>query len=220
MRVPEEIAAEDAAPILCAGTTAYRALRLADLRPGQWVGIVGCGGGLGHLAVQYAKALGLRVLGIDSADKESICRTLGTDVFIDFTQTKASLMNLYKHLDLPAEVIRMTDGGAHGVLVVSSSPKAYEQALRYVWKMGALVCIGITSTPMQFPIGPEYFVAKGVRLLGSSTGTMNDTEEALEFVRDGRVKPITVKKKLADIQECLTAIEAGEIVGRYIISAT
>ncbi|KAJ5728165.1 hypothetical protein N7493_004495 [Penicillium malachiteum] len=207
MRVPEDIAAEDAAPILCAGTTAYRALRLADLKPGQWVGIVGCGGGLGHLAVQYAKALELRVLGIDSTDKESICRTLGTDVFIDFTQTKASLMSMYKHHN----VIRVTDGGTHGVLVVSSSPKAYEQALRYVRKMGALVCIGIR---------PEYFVAKGVRLLGSSTGTMNDTKEALDFVRDGRVKPITVKKKLGDIQECLTAIEAGEIVGRYIISAT
>ncbi|KAJ5736432.1 uncharacterized protein N7483_001557 [Penicillium malachiteum] len=105
----------------------------------------------------------------------------------------------------------MTNGGAHGVLVVSSSPKAYEQALRYVRKMGALVCIGIR---------PEYFVARGVRLLGSSTGTMSETKEALELVRDGRAKPITVKKKLVDIQECLTAIEAGDIVGRYIISAT
>ena len=196
--------------------------------------------------MQYAKAFSLRVLGIDAGpSKAELCAKLGADVYMDFTKTQVTfssscclsnqcLTNLASK-DLAADVISATQGGAHGVLVVSSSPKAYEQAIRYVRKTGALVCIGISEclfqftylpsllltcviapTPMQFPVGPEYFVAKGVRLMGSSTGTMIDTQEALEFVRNGKVKPITVKKNLEDIQDCLRALEGGDVVGCFI----
>ncbi|KKA18311.1 Alcohol dehydrogenase [Rasamsonia emersonii CBS 393.64] len=196
--IPEEVKAAEAAPILCAGTTVYRALKSAQLAPGQWVAIVGAGGGLGHLAIQYAKAKGLKVLGIDGGeDKGALCTKLGADAF-----------------DLTADVIQTTQGGAHGVLVTSSSPRAYEQALTYVRKMGVLICIGITPQKMTFPIGPEYFVAKGVRLTGTSTGTFTDTQEALEYLRTGQVKPIVVEKKLGEIQECLDQLEKGDAVGR------
>lgn len=70
---------------------------------------------------------------------------------------------------------------------------------------------------MHFPIGPEYFVAKGVRLTGTSTGTFADTLEALEYLRKGQVKPIVVEKKLEDIQECLEQLEKGDAVGRFVV---
>lgn len=70
---------------------------------------------------------------------------------------------------------------------------------------------------MTFPIGPEYFVAKGVRLTGTSTGTMEDTKEALEYVRNGKVKPIAVEKKLEDIPACIEELEKGEAVGRFVV---
>jgi propanol-preferring alcohol dehydrogenase len=70
---------------------------------------------------------------------------------------------------------------------------------------------------MTFPIGPEYFVAKGVRLTGTSTGTIADTQEALEYVRKGQVKPIIVEKKLEDIQACLDQLEKGDAVGRFVV---
>ncbi|OJJ47852.1 hypothetical protein ASPZODRAFT_131445 [Penicilliopsis zonata CBS 506.65] len=207
LRIPEDVRASEAAPILCAGTTAYRALKTSQLAQGQWVAIVGAGGGLGHLAVQYAKALGLRVLAIDAGEsKGELCKQLGAEVFLDFTQVK----------DMTAEVVSITGGGAHGILVVSSSVRAYEQAVTYVRKLGIIVCIGITPTKMHFPLGPEYFVAKGVRLTGGSTGTIQDTKEALEYVRDGRVKPIIVEKTLEQIQSCLESLEKGDVMGRFV----
>ncbi|KAL3260910.1 hypothetical protein ABHI18_004182 [Aspergillus niger] len=209
MRIPEDVSAAEAAPTLCAGTTAYRAIRTAGLTSGQWIAIVGAGGGLGHLAVQYAKANDLRVLGIDTGpSKRELCSRLGVTSYIDFMETR----------DLAADVTRVTGGGPHGVIVVSSSTRAYEQALTYVRKMGTLVCIGITPNKMHFPIGPEYFVARGVRLTGSSTGTMEDTCQALKYVRDGRVKPMIVEARLEEIEACLQALEKGEADGRFVVS--
>ncbi|OJZ86993.1 hypothetical protein ASPFODRAFT_207375 [Aspergillus luchuensis CBS 106.47] len=208
MRISEGISATEAAPTLCAGTTAYRAIRTTGLTSGQWIAIIGAGGGLGHLAIQYAKASGLRVLGIDTGpSKRELSCKLGVTSYIDFMDTP----------DLTADVIRVTDGGPHGVIVVSSSSRAYEQALQYVRKMGIIVCIGITPNKMHFPIGPEYFVARGVRLTGSSTGTMEDTREALQYVRDGRVKPMIVEVRLEDIGACLQALEKGEGDGRFVV---
>ncbi|KAI5865626.1 alcohol dehydrogenase [Durotheca rogersii] len=208
LRIPEEIDPAAAAPVLCAGTTVYRALKTAALAPGQWVAIVGAGGGLGHLAIQYAKVQGLKVLAIDGGqEKGKMCEKLGADVYVDFTATK----------DITSDITSATGGGAHGILVTSSSPRAYEQALTYVRKRGIVMCIGITPQKMTFPIGPEYFVARGVRLTGTSTGTMEDTREALEYVRSGLVKPIVIEKSLEDIAGCLDVLEKGDAVGRYVV---
>ncbi|GLA87617.1 hypothetical protein AtubIFM56815_002043 [Aspergillus tubingensis] len=208
MRIPEDVSATEAAPTLCAGTTAYRAIRTSGLTSGQWIAIIGAGGGLGHLAIQYAKASGLRVLGIDTGpSKRELSCKLGVTSYIDFMETP----------DLTADVIRVTEGGPHGVIVVSSSSRAYEQALTCARKMGIIVCIGITPNKMHFPVGPEYFVARGVRLTGSSTGTMEDTREALQYVRDGRVKPMIVEVRLEDIGSCLQVLERGEADGRFVV---
>ncbi|KAL7625200.1 hypothetical protein AAE478_004415 [Parahypoxylon ruwenzoriense] len=208
LRIPEEIDPGAAAPVLCAGTTVYRALKTANLSLGQWVAVVGAGGGLGHLAVQYAKVQGLKVLAIDGGQEKAVmCSKLGADSFIDFTATK----------DITSDAIAITGGGAHGILVTSSSPRAYEQALTYVRKRGIVVCIGITPQKMTFPIGPEYFVARGVRLTGTSTGTLEDTREALEYVKKGQVNPITIEKSLEDIAGCLEILEKGDAVGRYVV---
>lgn len=137
--------------------------------------------------------------------------------------------------DIAADVINVTSGGAHGVLVVSSSARAYEQAVTYVRKLGVLVCVGIsmasivtmysrtlTSSPaptkMHFPIGPEYFVSRGVRLMGSSTGTRKDAQEALELLRSGHVRPVVIEKGLEDIQACLDALEKHDVLGRYVVT--
>lgn len=71
---------------------------------------------------------------------------------------------------------------------------------------------------MNFPIGPEYFVAKGVRLTGTSTGTMTDTEEALEFLRSGKVKPLVIEKSLEDIPGCIEHLDQGDAVGKFVVT--
>ncbi|KIM94042.1 hypothetical protein OIDMADRAFT_60879 [Oidiodendron maius Zn] len=208
LAIPEDVNPAEAAPILCAGTTVYHALKTANISPGQWVAIVGAGGGLGHLAIQYAKAQELRVLAIDGGEeKRALCAKLGADAFIDFAKTQ----------DLAIEANQITDGGAHGVLVTSSNTRAYEQAFTYVRQLGIIICIGITPKKMQFPVGPEYFVGRGVRLTGVSTGTTADTQEALGFLRSGKVKPIIVQKTLEDIPACLEQLEKGDAVGRFVV---
>lgn len=208
LRLPETLDPVLAAPILCGGTTVYRALKSAALSKGEWVTVVGAGGGLGHLAIQYAKVMGLNVVGIDGGPaKEALCKQLGADAVIDFT----------KEEDITAAVIKATGGGAHAILVTSSSVKAYEQALTYVRKRGIIICIGITAQKMTFPVGPEYFVSRGVRLTGTSTGTMEDTREALEYVRNGHVKPVIVEKNLEDIPACIEELERGDAVGRFVV---
>lgn len=118
VRIPSGVSLPSVCPILCAGLTAYAALKRMNPQPGKWCAIVGAAGGLGHLAMQYAKAMGLKVLAIDggSLEKEEFCRKMGADVFVDFT-TNGRLADL---------VVERTKGGADYVLVLSPHQSCYE----------------------------------------------------------------------------------------------
>nr|CFW93884.1 alcohol dehydrogenase 3 [Blastobotrys adeninivorans] len=209
VRIPDNISDADAAPVLCAGVTVYRGLKVASLKPGQWVAIIGAGGGLGHLAIQYAKAMGLKVAAIDGgAEKRQLCLDLGASVYVDFMNTQ----------DLVKDVLDITAGGAHCALVVASSARAYTQATQYIRFAGCMVCIGLSTTPVQLPIGPEYFVGKGIRILGTSTGSLKDTQESLQFVANGSVKPHIVEDELTSLQRVLDRLEKGEQLGRVVLT--
>src|SRR6202008_3772142 len=117
----------DAAPILCAGVTTYKGLKQTQARPGEWVVISGIGG-LGHVAIQYAKAMGLHVAAIDIApEKLALARAAGAEIAVD---ARAS--------DAVADILSATGGGAHGVLVTAVSPPAFSQALRVVRRKGTV----------------------------------------------------------------------------------
>lgn len=133
--IPEGIDPAEAAPLLCGGVTVYSALLKAGCQAGDWIGISGAGGGLGHLATQYAQALGYRVIGIDHGSKEAFCLERGTDVFLDFTK--------YPDNELASEVKRISDGGVQAMVVCSASSRAYDQALDMVQFSGSLVCVGV-----------------------------------------------------------------------------
>lgn len=135
--IPDNLSLEDASPILCAGVTVYRAIKEAHLSPGQWVVIPGAGGGLGHLAVQYANALGFRPLAIDTgSEKKALAEKLGAEGWIDFKQSK----------DIVQDVKNITGGdGAHAAIVASAAAQAYTQALEYIRPRGTLVCVGLPA---------------------------------------------------------------------------
>lgn len=206
VRLPEGVSDLDAAPILCAGVTAYKALKIANLRAGSWVAVAGAGGGLGHLAIQYARAAGFRVVALDGRKRE-LCLSLGADVYIDVLETN----------DCVSEVIRVTDGGAHGALICASSSQAYSDAIRFLRRTGTLVCIGLPSKPTPLPLGPEDFVARGIKVMGTSTGDRQDTAEALSFVAKGQVKPQLIERRLEDIGEILNEIENGTVQGKCVV---
>lgn len=115
--IPASVPSEVAAPILCAGITTYKALRLANLRPGDWVAIPGAGGGLGHLAVQYALAMNLRVCAIDSgADKKKLMESYGVQAWVDYAEG-----------DVVEGVKKAVGGRVAGALVTAGVIKPYQQ---------------------------------------------------------------------------------------------
>lgn len=198
--IPEDLPSADAAPFLCAGLTVYSGLIKANLTSGNWVVISGAGGGLGHLAIQYAShAMGLRVVAIDHGSKENFCKECGAEVFLDFT----------KHDDkaLVDEVKKISGGrGSHAVMVTNAANKAYEQALNFLKPQGTLICIGMpegTPVPIQSAfaafitmnqfriIGTCYVYRQFDQLLtetGSAIGNRREAIEALDIAARGLVK--------------------------------
>jgi propanol-preferring alcohol dehydrogenase len=204
--LPDGVTDAEAAPILCAGVTVYKGLVVAQLAKGSWVSIAGAGGGLGHLAIQYAKAMGLRPLALD-AGKRDICMRNGAVAYIDVMETQ----------DAVADVIKVTGGGAHGALICASSGRAYADAVKYLRRAGTLVCIGLPPKPSPIPVLPEDFIARGIKIMGTSTGTLKDTEEALGFLARNEVKPQITERPLGHISEVLEEIENAKVGGRIVI---
>ena len=165
----------EVAPILCAGVTVYKGLKVTDTRPGQWVAISGIGG-LGHIAVQYARAMGLRVVAVDIDDaKLALATRLGAEVAVNARTS-----------DVVAEVQKAT-GGVHGVLVTAVHPQAFGQAIGLARRGGTIVFNGLP--PGDFPAPIFDIVLKGLTIRGSIVGTRQDMAEALDFYARGLIHP-------------------------------
>jgi len=206
-RLPKDADQAAAAPIMCAGITVYKALKVSECLPGQWVAIPGAGGGLGHIAVQYAKAMGMRVVAIDGGDeKKKLCEKLGAETFIDFTQTK----------DIVAAVKKATNGGAHTALIVATSEKPYTEALQYLRPQGVMSCVAL---PANAFIKAEVFwtVLNCLKIKGSHVGTRADTVEAIDFFSRGLVTPIYQLKGLSELDSIYHDMEQGRIAGRIVV---
>ena len=134
--IPEGIDLAGAAPLMCAGTTVYAGLKRAHTKTGDWVLVMGAGGGLGHLAIQYAKAMGGSVIAMDIGSKEDFCKELGADLFVDFTR-------FLTNEDITTEVKKLVPGGVKVLLCCAGSKRAYEQAPGFLGPRGTLVCIGV-----------------------------------------------------------------------------
>lgn len=192
------------APILCAGVTTYKGIKETEAKPGEWIAISGIGG-LGHIAIQYAKAMGLHVAALDvSEEKLTLARQLGAEIAIDARSPDAA-----------AQIVKQTGGGAHGVLVTAVSPPAFSQALRMVRRKGTVSLVGLPPGDFQTPIFDV--VLKRITLRGSIVGTRNDLAEALAFAADGKVRAHIHKAKLEDINEVFADLKAGKVDGRIVI---
>lgn len=197
----------EVAPILCAGVTVYKALKEADLKAGDWVAISGAAGGLGSLAVQYATAMGYRVLGIDAGEeKEKLFKKLGGEVFIDFTKTK----------NMVSDIQEATKGGPHGVINVSVSEAAISLSTEYVRPCGTVVLVGL---PANAYVKSEVFshVVKSINIKGSYVGNRADTREALDFFSRGLIKSPIKIVGLSELPKVYDLMEKGKILGRYVV---
>ncbi|WP_201778153.1 alcohol dehydrogenase AdhP [Mycolicibacterium chubuense] len=202
-RIPDGVDPVEVAPILCAGVTVYKGLKVTDTRPGQWVAISGIGG-LGHVAVQYATAMGLRVVAIDVDDaKLALATSLGAEVVVNA-----------RTADVVAEV-RNATGGVHGVLVTAVHPEAFGQAIGLARRGGTIVFVGLP--PGDFPASIFDIVLKGLTIRGSIVGTRQDMVEAIDFFARGLIHPTVHTAALDDINTVFADMEQGRIDGRVVI---
>lgn len=202
-RIPSNLSFVDAAPILCAGVTTYKGLKETDTRPGQWVVISGVGG-LGHVAVQYAKAMGLHVAAVDlGPEKMALAKKLGAEITIDA-----------KTQD-PPTAIQEQIGGAHGVLVTAVSTIAFKQALGMLRRGGTCVLNGLP--PGEFPVSIFDVVLNRYTIRGSIVGTRTDLEEALQFASEGKVKATIEVQPLDSINDIFARLKTGKVNGRVVL---
>lgn len=190
VRIPEGVSDHLVAPILCGGVTAYKALKVSGASNGQWVVISGAGGGLGSLGIQYAQAMGCRVIAIDVGEaKKEYCLCMGAEAFFDG-----------RDLD-KATIMELTGGGAAAVIVTANSIRAYQAALDLVAPYGSYVCVGIPPPGQQVGFDPIALISKNIKLIGSAVGTRQDIWEAIEFVARGQVAPKVEMACLDDLPE-------------------
>lgn len=205
-RIPEELESEKAAPLLCAGITVYGAIKKTGLKKGEWIVIMGAGGGLGHLGVQIARNFGYRVVAVASGEeKRKLCLDLGAEVFLD-----------YKTDDVEKCIKDLTNGyGAHAVVCATGTAKAYTQAVNLVRIMGTIVCVGLTLS--QLSVSPFQVAIRGLRILGSTVGTEAEMDELLQIVVAGDVVPKIEIFDLEDLHKIINRIDGGTIAGKAVI---
>jgi propanol-preferring alcohol dehydrogenase len=202
IRVPASLDPAEAAPLFCAGATVYRGLRQARVQPGQRVAVFGVGG-LGHLAIQVARALGARVLAADvSPEKLELARSLGAEQVFDAGQPGAA-----------KEIRRL--GGAHAAIVTSAARAAYDVAFRSLRPTGTLVVVGLPSEPLAFPA--LSLVSAEARIVGSAVGTRQDQREVLDLAAGGQIRCQVEVEPLEHINSIFDRMRAGRIRGRVVV---
>uniref|UniRef100_A0A8H7K512 alcohol dehydrogenase n=1 Tax=Bionectria ochroleuca TaxID=29856 RepID=A0A8H7K512_BIOOC len=210
--IPKECNLEDVAPIMCAGLTVYKGLKESGVHPGQYVAIVGAGGGLGCYALQYAKAMGINCIAVDiGPEKAKICKELGAVAFVDYKESSHIMT------DLQAAI---PDGlGPHAVILLATHEEPFHHASRFVRSHGTVVCIGM---PGHATIVAPVFdtVVRMVCIKGSYIGNSEDTAEAIELFRLGMINAPHKVIGLSQLQQVYDLMVKDEIVGRYLVDTS
>jgi len=201
-RLPDNADFAAIAPMLCAGVTTYKGIKETEAKPGEWIVISGVGG-LGQLAVEYAKAMGLHVAAIDVTEQKlALARASGAEVTVNALAP-----------DAVAQVVEQTAGGAHGALVTAVSPAAFRQALHVVRRKGTIALVGLPPGDFAIPIIDVVLSRITIR------GSMQDLTEALQFFADAKVRSHYHEMKLEDINEVFSDMKAGKLDGRMVMTS-
>ncbi len=203
-RIPYGIDPREAAPLTCAGLTTYKAVKLAGTRPSDVVAVFGVGG-LGHLAIQYARIAGATVVAVDVVDsKLSLAKDLGAEYVVNPRQQD------------PAEYIRKL-GGADQAIAVAVAQQSFEQAFRSLRRGGRLVFVALPpENVVQLPI--HETVMNGITIVGSVVGNRAELAEVYELHRRGRTRVIYQTRKLEDVNEAFEQVENLMVPARVVLT--
>ncbi|GAA1139048.1 alcohol dehydrogenase AdhP [Nesterenkonia lutea] len=200
--VPDGISSIDAAPLSCAGLTTYKALKVAQVTPTERVGIFGVGG-LGHLAVQYARIMG------------------GTVVAVDIEKTKLDLAaelgaeQLVNALEVDPVATIQAEGGLDVAVVLAASPRVFEQAFQSLRRGGRLICVAL---PAEGTMSISIFdtVLKGISVIGTIVGTRQDLVEVFALHAAGRTRVVAETRELVEVNEAMAEVLSGKVTGRLV----
>jgi len=202
--VPAGVPPRDAAPLTCAGVTTYKAIKVAHVQPTEQVAIFGVGG-LGHLAIQYARLVGGTVIGVDVDDEKlALAVELGADHTVNARTT-----------DVVAALEEL--GGVDVAVVLAVIPEVFEQAFASLRRGGRLVCVGLppeSEGPMSLPIFPT--VLKGISVIGSIVGTREDLAEVFELHALGRTRVVAETRKIDQVNESIEDVLEGRAPARLV----
>ncbi|WP_237601058.1 alcohol dehydrogenase AdhP [Actinobacillus pleuropneumoniae] len=204
VKVPDGLDPAQASSITCAGVTTYKGIKISGVRAGQWIAIYGAGG-LGNLAVQYAKKVfGARVIAIDiNDDKLAFAKEVGADLTINPLKEDS------------VQVIQEKVGGAHAAVVTAVSKVAFNAAVNCVRAGGRVVAIGLPPETMDLSI--PRIVLDGIEIVGSLVGTRQDLAEAFQFGAEGLVVPLVQLRRLDEANDIFQEMRDGKIQGRMVI---
>jgi propanol-preferring alcohol dehydrogenase len=201
--VPDGIDPLDAAPLTCAGVTTYKALKVARVAPAETVAVFGIGG-LGHLAVQYARLFGATVVAVDVEDaKLRLAGSLGADHLVNAATS-----------DPVARIAEL--GGADVALVLAASPRVFEQALASLRRGGRLVCVAMPADGATLPIPIFETVVKGLSVIGSIVGTRQDVADVFQLHLEGRTRVIRETRALDDVNAAMADVLSGAVPARLV----
>jgi propanol-preferring alcohol dehydrogenase len=205
-RLPKTADLYQLAPILCAGVTTYRGLKRTNARPGQWMAVVSIGG-LGHIAVQYAKAMGYRVAAVDVADEKlRLAKRLGAELAVNGREQNAP------------QVLQDKIGGVHGAIVTAVAPQAFEQAIGMLRPAGTVCYIGLPGGKKdEIRTSISAITNWELSVRGSNVGTRLDLGEAVAFAANGLVTAKIKKVRLEEINAIFDQMRAGQILGRMVL---
>jgi len=200
--VPDGITSLDAAPLTCAGVTTYKALKVAHVVPSERVAVFGIGG-LGHLAVQYARLMGGQVIAVDVENpKLELARELGADHLVNAAEVD------------PVDAIKAV-GGADVAVVLAASPRVFEQAFASLNRGGRLICVALPAD-QQMSISIFETVLKGISIIGSIVGTRQDLTEVFELHAAGRTRIIAEGRKLEQVNDAVAEVLSGKVLARLV----
>jgi len=203
VKIPPRLSPVEAAPLLCAGVTVYRALKQTNVAPGERLAVFGVGG-LGHLAVQIGGGMGAEVIAVDLADEKlALANSLGAAVTLHAGTS-----------DVAREMRRR--GGVHVALVSSAAKAAYDTAFRCLRPGGTLLVVGLPAENLCFP--PIMMVANEVRIRASAVGTRQELREVLALADAGKLRCQAATRPLPEVNRALEELSAGQVTGRLVLT--
>ena len=209
--LPDGVDFETAAPLACAGRTIWRAIKTADLKRGQWIALVGSGGGLGHIGIQFAKQLGLKVIGVDAKDGAlALSKEAGADVVVDARGGKEEVVKKVQ------EVVGGGEGvGADASIALADAEDAAALACAITKMHGVMVQV---AQPEKVCIPFQEFVFRNVQVKGSLLCSKGEADEMLRSVAKNGLK-IKMEKAtgLDKVKDLVERVQKGELSGKGVV---